>query len=106
MSLFENSGCTWRNLQVEMASNKHEKLLTRMRTSKAGFVGKDFEKLYLGFGFKIAPGGRDTKYQHPVHTDLLAFVSRGSGELSKAYAEDAVKLIDSLKRRQEGTKNA
>lgn len=85
--------------------NKHEKLLERMRCSQAGWKASDFESLYLGFGFQKNEGGRHTMYYHESYPVLVATVSRSSGELSKAYAAAAIKLLDELKRIQEQSDN-
>ncbi|MCH8275711.1 MAG: hypothetical protein IH851_13080 [Armatimonadetes bacterium] len=76
-----------------------------MRRTKAGWRASDFKRLYAGFGFDEVDTGGDTKYRHPTYAQLVAYVSRSSGELSKAYAEDAVKIIDTLKQLVEKAKD-
>lgn len=73
-----------------------EKWLARARNSKAGWRASDMEHLYLAWGFQMVQRGRDTKYVHSQHKDLVAFVTRSSGEISKAYIDDALELIDEL----------
>lgn len=80
---------------------RHEKLLARMTATRAGWNSKDFETLYTGFGFRKLDHGRDTKYVHAAYPELVACVSRSSGELSKCYARDAIVLIGRLKRLEE-----
>ncbi len=74
-------------------------LLTRMRRRQAGWSPDDFETLFIGFGFEKHEGGNHTRYRHPRFPQLSATVARHR-ELSRAYARDALKLIDELKRLQ------
>jgi hypothetical protein len=76
-----------------------EKILQRMRQTKAGWKPGDFAKLYSGFGFNGTEGKRHTKYRHPRYPDLWTMIPR-SDPLSKAYADDAVKMIDRLAERE------
>lgn len=80
---------------------RHDKILARMRATKAGWRPQDFQALYLGHGFVQTELKKHTQYQHPRHLELWTTVARGV-PLSKAYAEEAVKLIDKLNR-MEGT---
>jgi hypothetical protein len=73
-----------------------EKLLARMRASKADWNFKDLETLYLGFGFTYREGSKHRMYYHPTHPELYATVARHTS-LAKGYVVDAVKLIDRLK---------
>ena len=73
-----------------------EKWLAKARNSKAGWRARDVERLYRAWGFVVAPGGRDTRYVHPDHPDLVAFVTRSSGDVSKGYIQDAVEVIEDL----------
>ncbi|MBI3734626.1 MAG: hypothetical protein HY259_14405 [Chloroflexi bacterium] len=72
-----------------------EKILARMRVTKSGFGQKDFQTLYLYFGFHYREG-RDRLYFHPRYRELVAQVGRHN-KLAKGYAAHAVKLIDRLK---------
>lgn len=72
------------------------KWLARARNKKAGWRASELARLYRAWGFKVQPGGRDTKYVHEVYPDLIAYVTRSSGEISKAYVEDALELMDEL----------
>lgn len=74
---------------------KHQKILEAMRRTKAGWKPRDFEALYTGFGFESIDLGKHKKYRHPAHPTLWTTVKRAD-PLSKAYANDAVKLIDQL----------
>ena len=74
---------------------RHHKILERMRRTKAGWRPRDFETLYTGFGFESFDLGKHTKYRHPAHPLLWTTVKRAD-PLSKAYADDAVALIDQL----------
>lgn len=74
-----------------------EKVFEKMRRTKDGWKPQDFEVLYIGFGFVQSQSRRHTKYQHPQHPELWTMVSR-SEPLSRAYAHDAIELIDTLQR--------
>lgn len=77
----------------------HEKILESMRRRHAGWSGNDFDRLYAGFGFAKIQGKRHTIYKHPIHGDLWVAITRSSGELSQAYAREALKTIGELKKR-------
>ena len=74
---------------------KHHKLLERMRRTKSGWKPRDFEALYTGFGFESIDAAKHTKYRHAAHPQLWTMVKRAD-PLSKAYAEEAVTLIERL----------
>lgn len=76
-------------------SSEAEKLLKRMRRSKAGWTRRDLDALYLGFGFVIRPGGKHDVVKHPDYPHLRTTLSRGSA-LAKGYISFAIKLIDDL----------
>lgn len=84
--------------------SKVEKLLDRMRRTKADWKSKDLKKLYLGFGFEKREGRKHTMYIHPTFPELSATVTRHGG-VAKGYISTAVKLIDRLKKRK-GVTNA
>lgn len=73
-----------------------EKLLARMRASKAGWRQKDVETLYLSFGFKFREGSKHRFYFHPRYPQLYATVARHD-PLAKGYISTAVRLIDELR---------
>jgi hypothetical protein len=77
--------------------NKGERLLTRMRATKAGWGQRDFEELYTSFGFVYEEGGLHRLYYHPRHPHLRTTVGRHN-DLAKGYAAKAVRLIDELNR--------
>lgn len=82
---------------MNAVASKAEKLLGKMRHSQSGWRRRDFETLYLGFGFiKKVERGSHTIYQHPGYPELTATVSRSSGDLHAAYARQAIKYIDRL----------
>jgi hypothetical protein len=56
-------------------------------------------RLYRAWGFRAEPGGRDTKYVHQDYPDLIAYVTRSSGEISKGYVSDALELMEELIKR-------
>jgi hypothetical protein len=71
------------------------KIYERMKATKAGWGQRDFRTLYEGFGFHSREG-RDVVYYHPDHAEIrIAMVGRHD-ELSKAYADDALKRIAQL----------
>jgi hypothetical protein len=73
-----------------------EKLLERMRASKAGWGENDLETLYLAFGFQFREGNHHRVYFHPKYPYLYATVARHRS-LAKGYVSTAVKLIDQLR---------
>ena len=73
-----------------------ERLLERMRRSKAGWVSDDLEKLYVGLGFEMREGGKHRIYIHPKFPELRATVTR-SRSLAKGYIEHALHLAKRLK---------
>jgi hypothetical protein len=94
-----------------MNGSAAQKLLERMRATRAGWSQKDFERLLTGFGFK-PKGKKHDIYIHPRFPDLRISVPRHNS-LRDWVAEDAVKVVDELKSRLEkeeknelGAKNA
>ena len=75
---------------------KVDRLLERMRRSKAGWTFHDLETLYLGLGFEFDEGGKHRLYIHPKYPILRAAVTR-SRSLAVGYVDHAVKLADKLK---------
>ncbi len=73
-----------------------ERLLERMRRSKAGWSFADLEKLYVGLGFEVREGGKHRLYIHPKYPELRATVTR-SRSLAKGYVEHALQLATRLK---------
>jgi hypothetical protein len=76
-----------------------EKLLARMRASKAGWGWNDLDQLYAGFGFVTREGGKHTVYIHEEQRDLRATVARHRS-LPVGYIQTAIRLIDELQRRE------
>ena len=74
-----------------------EKILARMRVSKAGWRPRDVERLYRHFGFGVREGGNHTLYAHPRYPQLYAAVPRHK-PVKTTYITQAVRLIDELKR--------
>ena len=73
-----------------------EKLLVRMRASKADWSEKDIETLLVSFGFQFREGGKHRFFYHPKYPQLYMTVARHS-HLAKGYVSTAVRLIDQLK---------
>lgn len=78
------------------------KWLAKARSKKAGWRASEMARLYRAWGFFEETGGRDTKYVHEKYPDLVAYVTRSSGEISKAYVSDALELMEELIRRGYG----
>lgn len=72
-----------------------EKLLERMRNSKAGWRRGDLDRLYLGFDFIIEHRKRHDIAKHRDYPTLRATLPRHN-EIGKAYVNDAVDNIDLL----------
>lgn len=70
-----------------------------MRQTKDGWKPKDFDQLYLGFGFTKKEGANHTLYVYKKY-NLVATVARHN-DLATGYAATAVKLIDQLLSLQE-----
>lgn len=86
---------------------KAEKLLKRMRVSKAGWKSKDLITLYLGFGFIISHGSNHDTVKHPDFLDIAALrdtLPRHVEELGKGYINDAIKRIELLQELQAKSK--
>ncbi len=76
--------------------SKADKLLEKMRNSKAGWSANDLNVLYIGFGFDFREGGKHIIYIHPEFPELRATVARHSS-LAIGYIKHAIHLIDRLK---------
>ena len=76
--------------------SKGEKLLMRMRASKAGWSPQDLDRLYRHYGFSVREGGKHCVYFHSKYPFLMATVKRHT-QLGKGYIQDAINLIDKLK---------
>jgi len=72
-----------------------DRLLDRMRRSKAGWTFADLERLYVGLGFKIREEGKHRLYIHPRFPQLRATVTR-SRSLAKGYIKHALDLAERL----------
>lgn len=81
--------------------SKGDRLLEKMRRSKAGWKFNDLESLYIKFGFEKYEGSKHTMYIHPDFPELRATVTRHSS-LAIGYIQFAIKLIDRLKELKEG----
>jgi predicted RNA binding protein YcfA (HicA-like mRNA interferase family) len=73
-----------------------DKLLEKMKNSKAGWSADDLHTLYVGFGFEFREGGKHVIYIHPKYTELRATVAR-HGSLAIGYIQHAISLIEKLK---------
>lgn len=86
---------------INILMTNNEKLLDRMRRSKAGWRSDDLENLYLSFGFERCEGSKHAMFIHPTFPELRATVTRHRS-LPIGYIQFAVKLIDKLKELEEG----
>ena len=82
-------------------SRKAEKLLERMRASKAGWSRNEVAALYEQYGFAIRQGSSHDIVSHPEYPELRATLPRHD-ELAKAYVVHAVRLITRLKELRSG----
>lgn len=73
-----------------------EKLLARMKRTKAGWTHKDLDTLYRGFGFEVEEDGPHSMYIHSTYPQLRASVTR-SHTVAIGYVQHALKLIEELK---------
>jgi len=73
-----------------------DKLLEKMRNSKAGWGAADLHTLYIGFGFEFREGGKHTMYIHRKFPELRATVARHS-TLAIGYIQHAISLMEKLK---------
>jgi len=78
-----------------MPSKAATKLLERMRRSKTGWKRNDLEKLYLGFGFIIKPGGSHDLVSHPDFPEIVTAVPRHV-KVHEYIVTQALKNIDRL----------
>jgi hypothetical protein len=85
-------------------TSKAQKLLERMKQSKAGWRRQDLDKLYTGFGFVIIHGSRHDIVKHPDFPQLRTTLPR-HGFLARGYVEFAVKLVDTLLEIQKETED-
>lgn len=78
-----------------MSRRRAEEILAKMAHNPDGdYTQKDYEKLYLGFGFTKRNGTNHVLYSYAKY-QLRATVARHN--LHDRYAEDAVKNIGKLK---------
>jgi len=79
-----------------MVSKAAIKILEGMRRSKGGWRRKDFDTVYLGFGFIITPGRSHDIVKHPDFPQLRDTLPRHAKELGKVYVSRTIELIDRL----------
>lgn len=79
--------------------SKAEKLLERMRRSRAGWKRRDLDALYQGFNFVLNNG---RKHDYYIHTDfpVLRDTVKRSRNASEYNVRNAIRLIDKLKELQ------
>jgi len=70
------------------------KLFEQMQNTHSGWGQKDFERLFLGYGF-IKGGKKHDIYSHPKYKELSIAVPRHN-KLKEWVAREAVKLIKEL----------
>lgn len=74
--------------------SRAEKLLERLRNTKAGWSDADLFKLLSAYGF-LSREGKHTVYSHKDYDDLSLTVPRNKN-LRKTYPARAEKLIDEI----------
>ncbi len=67
----------------------------KARRSSSGWTARELRRAYRAFRFQVTEGGNHTIYMHP-DLDELAAVTRSSGDISAAYVDDFVTLIERL----------
>lgn len=83
-------------------TEKASKLLERMRVSKTNWKRHDLETLYRGFGFVIESRTNHDLVSHPDFPQLISYLPRHT-KIAKYVVEQAVRLVDELKKLQEDT---
>lgn len=78
-----------------MSGSSAQKLFERMQNTQFGWGQDDFEKLFLGYGFKCREGKKHTIYWHPVHTQFKMSVPRHDS-LKPWVARESIALIEEL----------
>ena len=73
-----------------------EKLLQRMRATKAGWSNLDVHSLLSSFGFTYREATHGRLYSHPRYPQLVLNVAHRR-EIGKFYIAAAIRLINNLK---------
>ena len=81
--------------------SRGEKLLARMRASKADWSAEEVVRVYLWAGFEVEQGAKHIVVQHPIHPALITTVRRGN-PLPTGYIETLLELVDELGRLEGG----
>ena len=76
--------------------SRGEKLLERMRASKADWSPQELLQVYRWLGFTVTAGAKHDLVQHPDYPLLIATVSR-SQVLAKGYIETLLQLEAKLR---------
>jgi hypothetical protein len=76
--------------------SRGEKLLEKMRASKADWSPRELLQVYRWLGFTVTEGSKHTTVQHPDFPVLLANVSR-SRVLATGYIETVLELEKELR---------
>jgi hypothetical protein len=71
--------------------SKGEKLLARMRASKADWSVKELVTVYRALGFDVTEGSKHIRAQHPDFPVLIATIRR-SDPLPTGYIETLLEL--------------
>jgi hypothetical protein len=82
-----------------------DKILEKMRNSKAGWRYNDVERVYLGHGFEMRHGSDHAVFFHPVHKQLRTTVARHN-PIPVGYVQTAIKLIDQATALDKGQEEA
>lgn len=79
-------------------TGQQDKLLERLKNTKAGWSDRDLWKLLTAFNFSSRES-KHTVYYHPTHPDLTIVIPRGR-ELLPVYPREVEKLIKMLQGRE------
>jgi len=85
-------------------TSKAQKLLERMKQSRAGWKKQDLDKLYKSFGFIITHGGSHDIVKHPNFPQLRTTLPRHNF-IAKVYVDFAIELIEKLHKLQKEENN-
>lgn len=78
-----------------------DRLLVRMRASKADWSTDEVLAVYRSRGFLVSSGGKHWKVRHPTYPELIATVRR-SDPLPTGYIETLLELVDELEEKERG----
>lgn len=85
-----------------MSENNARKLLARAKSSPYGWTARELRRLYTSFDFGIIAGAKHDLAKHLLLPEgIKGTITRSSGEISPAYIEKAVELIEMVLSKEE-----